>query len=129
MIGVIDILRNDATTIALTTATRIYPSQRSQQSGLPAITVKVINNDPSDTKSGVSGLDQVEVEVISYGETYSSALAVSKAVRTALDRTSGTYNGEVIQSIRFLDQFTDYEEINNKPIHYIEQNFKVRVKL
>lgn len=132
MIGVIDILRDNAGVGALVggtgTSARVYPIERAQKEGLPAITVDQDNVIPYDTKDGVSTLDEVYVLVISYGSTYSDSLAVANACRSALDRTSGTFNGEVIQSIRFQSQSTNIEEINNVPIYWTEQEYKVRIE-
>ena len=131
MIGVIDILRDDATLGALVggtgTSARVYPIERAQKDGLPAVTVTIDAIEPYDTKSGVSTLDEVQVSVVSYGSTYDSARQTSNACRGALDRTSGTYNTEVIQSIQFQDQYTDIEEINNASVYFIEQIYNVRL--
>lgn len=107
---------------------RVYPIERPQTSELPAITIKDIQNEPSDTKSGVSGLDSVTTEVLSYSNTLDGAITLSEAVRAALDRSSGTYNGETIQSIQYLNDFQEFEEIKNKKVYWIEQNYKVRVE-
>lgn len=127
MIGVIDILKTDAPIIARV-STRVYPIEREEKQPLPALTVSITDIDPSDTKSGVSTLDEESIIVTSYASTFNECKLLSEECRTALDRVSGTYAGLIIQSAYFLDQFTDFEEINNKKVFFIEQNYKVRVE-
>lgn len=131
MIGVIDILRDDATIGSLIggtgTSARVYPIQRPQNEGLPALTVDVDSTTPHDTKDGVSTLDEVFLTVISYAYDYDDSLDLASSCRTALDRVSGTFNTEVIQSIQFLNQTTEVEEINNRVIYWTEQEYKVRI--
>lgn len=131
MKGVSNILSNDATVSGLV-GNRIYANTRLQGDVLPAITLQSTNTEPYATKSGVSTLDDITIQVISYSDSlYESdgAITLSQAVRSALDRVArGTYNGETIQSINFLDDFNDFEEIKNKKIHYVEQNYQVRVE-
>jgi len=127
VIGIIGILTADSN-VSTRVGTRIYPIERAQQDALPAVTVDVDSVDPSDTKDGVSELDQSYITVTSFAQTYDAARLLSEDVRTALDRVSGTYNTEVIQKIQFLDQFTDKEENADKIIYWVEQKYKVRVK-
>jgi hypothetical protein len=131
MIGVIDILRTDANVAARIggagNSARVYPMERKQGSTLPALTVEVTDIEPSDTKSGVSRLDEEFTTVTSYADTHEACRLLAVDCRTALDRASGTHSGEVIQSVQFLSLLTDKELINNKKVYFIEQNFKVRV--
>lgn len=125
MKGVIYILKNDLDLIEKINS-RVYPLERPQQSALPAITVSVDDVDPHDTKSGVSRLDEVTITVISYGLSVEDAFTVKNLVRFALDRVSGEFNGETYQSIQYLREFSDKEEIDNKTIFFVEQEYKIR---
>ena len=131
MIGVIDILRNNANVGARVGGTganaRVYPVHRPQKEPLPAVTIATEDIEPSDTKSGVSALDRLEVRVISYASTYDIARLLAEDCRNAIDRVSGTFNGQQIQSIRFLDSFDDVEEIENSLVYFVEQNYNVRL--
>ena len=131
MIGVIDILRDDASVGARVggtgTSARVYPNVRAQKGALPAVTVSLTQTEAHDTKDGVSTLDEEYVTVTSYSDDFTECRNLAQDCRSALDRASGTYNSQVIQSIQFLDKFTDYEQIENNIVHFIEQNYKVRV--
>jgi len=126
MIAAIDILLNQSAVTDLV-GTRIYPMRRNQKDSLPAITIEIENTEPTNVKSQTSTLDSQFINVKSYGSTYKSALDLSSAVRTALDRIDGTYNLVEVQSIQFLDEFTDVEEINNNLVYWVEQNYKLRI--
>lgn len=131
-LALIDILRDDATIGALVggtgTSARVYPIERPQTSLFPSITVIPDDIDPSDTKTGVSKLDEEFITVYYYSDTYSSNNSLSVAGRSALDRNGGTYNGVVVQSIRFEDRDSWVEEIENRVIYVTEHNYKVRVQ-
>ena len=62
---------------------------------------------PSDTKSGVSTLDEVRYDIVVASETYAEASDLTNKVRTALDRYTGTVAGVVIDSIQFIDLDAD----------------------
>ena len=126
MIGVIDILLNDANVLAMV-GTKVYPMERDQNEGLPAITVDVTDIEPNPTKDGVSTLDEEFVSVISYDSTYKACRLLAADCRTALDRYAGTNKGVVIQQIDYLNELSDKELINNKRVFFIEQHYKVRV--
>lgn len=133
MIGVINILKVDAPVtarIGTGADARVYPLEREQEADLPAVTVDQTDIDPSDTKSGVSSLDEEIVTVTSYDSVFSSCRSLADDCRAALDRASGTHGGVVIQSngIQFLNEFVDKEEVNNAKVFFIEQNYKVRVE-
>jgi hypothetical protein len=91
------------------------------------ITYQLRNVDPSDTKSGVSTLDEVEVEIICYGISYPDLLTLAAKVRADLDRVSyGTYDGVELNGVQFLTSDGDYDEITGR--HEIEQVYIIRVK-
>ena len=126
MIGVIDVLVNDASVAARVSA-RIYPIERQQGSALPALSVDVTDIDPSDTKDGVSTLDEEFTSVTSYADTYNECVLLAGECRSALDRYAGTNQGVVIQQSVYLNEFQNKANINNKKVFFIEQNYKVRI--
>ena len=71
---------------------RVYPVLIPKSATLPAVSLQVVSNLPSDTKSGVSTVDLIRLQVDSYGTTYATAAAVDEAVRGAIDKYAGTVN-------------------------------------
>lgn len=122
--AIYNILSNDGPVSAITT--QISPSSIPQDATYPAITFQRISNDPSDTKDGVSTLDVIMLDIDIWNDVYATGKDLADKVRTALDRTSGTYAGRVIQSIRFE---TDRELFDdNLEIYHFNQEYSVRYK-
>lgn len=91
------------------------------------VTYQVQGTDPSDTKSGVSLVDEVEVDIILFGKSYSSLLSLADKVRADLDRASyGTYNGVELNGVQFVTTDSDFDRITER--HEIEQTYRFRVK-
>ena len=118
-----NILTNDAPVVAITTS--VNPHRVPQgENPYPAITYSRINNEPEDTKDGVSTLDVIRVDVDMWSADYATGKDLADKVRTALDRASGTFNTRVIQSIRFE---TDREFFDNgAQIYHFNQEYSIR---
>lgn len=104
-LAIYSILANDSPVSAIV-GTRIFPNVAKQTTSFPFIIYDVQSENPTDYKQGVSSLDTDNVMVSCYCKTYSQASDLAKKIRTALDRVSGTYNGVVIQSIKY-DGYND----------------------
>ena len=104
--AIYNILTNNSNVFAIV-GNRIFPNVAPQTTQFPFIIYNVVKADPSNTKDGVSTLDVISCMISCYSETYSDCTDLSKKVRISLDRLSGTYDSEKIQSI----EFTDYNDI------------------
>ena len=104
--AIYNILTNNSNVFAIV-GNRIFPNVAPQTTQFPFIIYNVVKADPSNTKDGVSTLDVISCMISCYSETYSDCTDLSKKVRISLDRLSGTYASEKIQSI----EFTDYNDI------------------
>lgn len=127
-----NILSNDVDVSALV-GTRIYPNAINYDSTtMPAVVYTETDNDPTNTKSTVSQLDQINILISCFAETYSQADDLAIKVRKAFESNYGTEetNSEVqVQSIEFLesqDMFDD--DFGQWGINYKQLNFKVRIK-
>jgi hypothetical protein len=86
---------------------RVYAGVLPQQPTYPACVVQAAGTTPYDTKSGVSTVDAIRMQVDVYADTLTAADAAAELIRTAIDR----YRGDVtagaltwsIDGIRFLD--------------------------
>lgn len=124
--AIYNILSNDSGVTNLV-STRIYPNQIAQGVEFPVIRYNVISDDPSDNKDGVSKLDQIRIQVDCFGATSKSANDVADAVRSALDRTSGTFNSVIVQSIQFLDYNTNFDE--TAQVAQVSHDYKIRHRI
>jgi len=87
--------------------TRVYPQIAAQGAAFPFVVYVLQDTSPSDTKSGVSTLDEVRYDIVVASETYAEASDLTNKIRTALDRYTGTVAGVVIDSIQFIDLDAD----------------------
>ena len=125
-IAFIDVLLNDGPGSNVVGG-RIFPNLRPQKNVFPAIMIRMNDVDPSDTKDGVSTLDQEFIGVFIYARTYSEIFDLATKTRTALDRYSGTNKGVVVQSSQYQDTSTFNSKIDNAPLFTQEDEYKVRV--
>ena len=108
--AVFDILRSDSDVIALVsesgTNPRIFPSRYDFPTNvlLPCITYQIVSDEPNNTKNGVSTYDYVTVQISIYDIKYGNMIDLASKVRTALDYTSGTFRGVVVNKIFFENQ-------------------------
>tara|TARA_R100000664_G_C2758654_1_gene147744 strand:+ start:2115 stop:2510 length:396 start_codon:yes stop_codon:yes gene_type:complete len=109
--AIYNILKNDSAVSDITT--NISPLIVGQTIDLPAVIYRTSDNTPSDTKNGVSLLDEIMVEIEFISETYSLVEDLAAKARTALDRYSGTANGVKVQSVQFngeLDSIGKFQD-------------------
>jgi len=95
---------NDVSAIV---GTRVYPQIAAQGAAFPFVVYVLQDTSPSDTKSGVSTLDEVRYDIVVASETYAEVSDLTNKIRTALDRYTGTVAGVVIDSIQFIDLDAD----------------------
>lgn len=118
-------LLTNATDVTDIVSTRVYPEVAQQDADLPFIVYNVTNNEPSDTKPEPSKLDTAQVEVNIYSDSYTEAIDLAVAVRAALDRVKGTYNGVNVQSIQYQNEVIDFDEPQRA--YNISADYDVRI--
>ena len=104
--AIYSILTSDSDVSAIV-GTRVYPQIAAQGAAFPFVIYVLQDTSPSDTKSGVSTLDEVRYDIVVASETYAEVSDLTNKIRTALDRYTGTVAGVVIDSIQFIDLDAD----------------------
>ncbi len=104
--AIYSILTNDSDVSALI-GTRVYPQVAAQGAAFPFVVYVLQDNTPSDTKSGVSTLDEIRYDIVAAAETYTALSSLTERIRLALDRYSGTVSGIVVDSIQFTELDVD----------------------
>jgi hypothetical protein len=99
-------------------STRVSPGRRPQGSALPAIDVITISGAPVYTDDGESGLASARIEINCWGQTYSSAKAVGRAVKASLSAFVGESGGITFQTI-LLDAERDFNETGSNAADYL----------
>tara|TARA_R110002110_G_scaffold128587_1_gene308298 strand:+ start:8834 stop:9247 length:414 start_codon:yes stop_codon:yes gene_type:complete len=111
-------------------STRVYPNVNfSSKTTYPFIVFQTTNDDPHDTKSGVSSLNTGSVLIKCFSDNALSVQELAEKVRISLDRKSGTFGTIVVQSIQYESMSNSYEfqEIEaNDGLFMTAQNFNCR---
>ena len=103
MIGeIVAILQNDSTIANAVGTSQIFPIQRKQGSGLPAIVVDLIDIKTNETKHQSSDLDFITIQVSTYSDNPKQSYDLAMSCRNELDQYVGTVNGEQLE-VRFDD--------------------------
>ena len=100
------ILTEDAGVSAVV-GNKVYPQIAAQGAAFPFVVYVLQDNSPSDTKSGVSTLDEIRYDIVAAAETYATLSSLTERIRLALDRYTGTVSGVVVDSIQFIDLDVD----------------------
>jgi hypothetical protein len=99
-------------------STRVYPGSVPQASAMPAIVVNRISGTPIYTDDGESGLQTARLELDCWGDTYSSAKTVARAVIAALSGFVGTVDDVEVQNT-LLDAERDMREGGGNAAKYL----------
>lgn len=91
----------------------------------PFIAYRTQSTEYNDTKDGASGLDEVDVTVVSIAKTRAAAEGLAEVVRASLDRYAGTVNSIEVDSIFITDESSRFNEGAN--MVEIEQDYTVRM--
>jgi len=125
--AIYSILSDNAAVDALI-SDRIYPNVAKQTSAFPFVVYQVTGDDPTDTKDGVSPLDENAILVMCFSQTYTQASDLADKVRTALDRVDGTYEGVELQGIQYLSYNEDFDVKDDDDGVYVKSlNFRIRL--
>ena len=132
--AVFEILRSDADVLTLVSESgnnpRIFPSRYKFPTNvlLPYITYQVVSDQPNNTKNGVSQYDYVTIQINIYDNRYGDMIDLAGKVRTALDYTSGTFRGVVVDKIFFENQNELFDDSAGEQGFYgIAQDYRFNI--
>jgi len=106
------------TAIAALIGARIFPVSRAQGSALPALTYQVISGAPLYADDGETGLSEGRVQIDCWGETYTSAKGLARAVTDRMSAFHGTVSGVAFQYM-LLDTEQDLRETGSNAAEYL----------
>lgn len=110
-----------------TTAMQPHPDFSRNENLDTYIVYRILNNTPSDTKSGPSTLDEVEVGISIYSTSFDTLSDLSDKVRADLDRAAyGTYETIELNGIQFVDEDSGFDPVSER--YENEQRYIFRVK-
>ena len=93
-------LLSNASSVTDICGTRIYPELAEQETPTPFVVYEVISVDPDDTNDGPARLDEVSIDITAVADSYDTCADLASAIRSAIDRVRGTYNGVNVDSIQ-----------------------------
>lgn len=129
--GILGTLLSADATLSGIVGDRIYPLVIPQGKGLPALTVTRNGERPGDTKSGVSRVDTIEVQVSAFSKKYKEASDIAGHLRRILDKQNTTATvGQKrwnVPGIRYDGSTRMVEEEND--VFHIAVQFTLRVSL
>ena len=117
-------LKNNAGVSAITTD--IYPIIRQETNDLPAVVYELYDVEPVDSKGLAPTVDVWDCDITAFAETYTECETLSEAVRTALDRQSGTQGSTTVDDC-WVDGY-DTEPYQTNEIFALTYSFKIRAK-
>ena len=106
----------NASAVTSLVATRIYPGVLPEGEALPALTIFDIDENPTGTKDSASAVDVYEVQVsihVAASLGYEQIKPISAAIKTALNRVTGTINGISLNGLTFVGASPEYESDSN----------------
>jgi hypothetical protein len=125
-VAIIHILK--ASPLIRTYTDRVRPSVAVQGENLPLITVTCEGIDPTDVKDTNSSVDYDDITVQINATTYDESYNIAAAVRTVLDRYTGTIGGIEVGTIRFEGSSDFTEQEASRTVYVTEHQYRLREK-
>ena len=128
--AIYSILSNDAT-VSGYVSTRIYPLRIPQAASLPAITYFIVSDSPFNTKDGAVTDNYYRFQVSIFVDArasgaYDTIEDIDAAVRSALERYSGTVASTEVHTIEYLSMADLFEE--DAQVFHRAVDFRVWIK-
>ena len=116
-----------ASNITAIISTNIYPDITPQNVDYPFIVYSIIDSNPVDFKDGQSNLEEVQIQIDCYTQSYDSTQELANNIRNSLDRFVGTVNGISVQTIKYMSSESNvYNPTLN--VYWTSVDFMARMK-
>lgn len=122
--AIYEILTTD-TALAALVGSRIYPEAAPEDVTTPFVCYSVQSVDPIRVKNSTSTMDTANFEVFTSAVNYATAMSINDAIRTAMERRSGNFQGVAIDSIEFIDENVEIEIESRE--YLSELRFRIRI--
>ena len=126
------IILDDATTVAmLFNSTSVYPTVLPQQKEYPAVVLMLKAVRPNDSKTQVSGIDNVQIASHVFAKTYNLVQQISDSIRACIDGFEGSVTTSdsavhYFDAVRYLTEQDGFDEENQLFVR--ETMYDVRYK-
>jgi hypothetical protein len=115
---------------ALNTAVsgRISPLRLPQAITFPAISYFQVSLIPNNTQSGYSKSDFARVQVNIFGLTLASCLEIADKTRTAMQISSGTFNGVYVHQVKFDNEvLLSDDSAGEEGVYHVAQDYIIHL--
>ena len=128
MIG--KLIYNRLTTDANITAyigTKVYPDITPQDVQYPFVVYTITNSLPVDYKDGQSNLEEINLQIDVYTQSYDDTQEISNLIRNRLDRFVGSAEGVEVQTIKYIS--SDSQVYNAElSVYWMSIDFMAKMK-
>ena len=128
MIG--KLIYNRLTTDANITAyigTKVYPDITPQDVQYPFVVYTITNSLPVDYKDGQSNLEEINLQIDVYTQSYDDTQEISNLIRNRLDRFMGSAEGVEVQTIKYIS--SDSQVYNAElSVYWMSIDFMAKMK-
>lgn len=123
--AIFNILSNDSNVTNIVSG-RIYPTRAFNNAALPYVVYSQISNEPQNEKGRAATVDIATYQVSCFAKDYSQAVDLADAVRKALEKQSGTFNGVDVEDIVVEGSNEVFDE--DQGVHHIPIDFGLFIK-
>lgn len=111
MLKAVHEILEDSVLVQAQIGSRYYPVIIPQGVEYPAIAYSIVSNNPSETKSGPSRVDQYRIEFNVYGYSYESVDDTCEALRDTIDFLGpAEWAGQYIEGVKYIAENDLYEQ-------------------
>jgi hypothetical protein len=122
--AIYEILTTD-TDLAALVSNRIFPEAAPEGVESPFVVYSVQSVEPIRVKNSTSTMDTANFEVYTSSIDYAEAMSINDAIRTAMERRSGTFSTVAIDSVEYIDENV---ELDFESREYVsELRFRLRI--
>ncbi|MBU6206025.1 MAG: DUF3168 domain-containing protein [Bacteroidetes bacterium] len=107
--------------------TKIYPDITPQDVQYPFVVYTIVNSLPVDYKDGQSNLEEINIQIDVYTQSYDDTQEISNLIRNRLDRFVGTAEGIEVQTIKYIS--SDSQVYNAElSVYWMSIDFMAKMK-
>lgn len=118
--AIYNILSNDSDVNSAVNG-RIYPVRGTQGVSFPYIVYSLVSSPPVNVKQAKAPVDQPTYQISVFGKTKTEVADISDKVRSAMERTSGTFKGIDVADISYDGTQDLYDE--DQDVHLMTVDF------
>ncbi len=92
------------TALTAIVGTRIYPNSLPQNPVFPALTYALVSAPHDHTLTDAAGIVRARIQFDAYGYKLSEAVAITEAIRLALQRYTGSFGAKVVLASKLANE-------------------------